>query len=136
MAQERDDREASAESDRAEGFPARGPATGDSVFGDGEDCLCPATGTIETLGRKYALQVFCAVGALDPARFGDLESAIPDASTSTLSDRLDEFEADGLIAREQYDEIPPRVEYELTDEGRELGERLAPLVEWLREREE
>ena len=40
-----------------------------------------------------------------------------------------------LLVREQYDEIPPRFEYELTDEGAELAERLQPLMEWLRERE-
>jgi DNA-binding HxlR family transcriptional regulator len=66
-------------------------------------------------------------------RFGDLEAHFPEASTSTLSARLDDPEEAGLVAREQYDEIPPRVEYELTDAGAELGERLRPVAEWAAE---
>jgi DNA-binding HxlR family transcriptional regulator len=93
-------------------------------------CGCLLSDVLDLLGRKYAMEVVCVVAAHERARFGDVEAHLPAASTSTLSDRLDELEAAGLLAREQYDEIPPRVEYELTAEGRELGERLEPLLEW------
>lgn len=63
-------------------------------------------------------------------RFVEIESHLTSASTSTISKRLDEFEEEGLISRTQYDEIPPRVEYALTDEGSEVRERLGPLLEW------
>ncbi|RBI63286.1 transcriptional regulator [halophilic archaeon] len=98
-------------------------------------CYCPLTDVIDVLGRKYAIPVVCAVDAHGRLRFGDLETHFPDASTSTLSARLDDLQAAGLVDRTQYDEIPPRVEYELTDDGRELADRLEPLVEWVADRE-
>lgn len=93
-------------------------------------CYCPLTGVINTLSRKYAMQLISVIGAHGAIRFGDLETHLSTASTSTLSDRLDELAEAGLITRMQYDEIPPRVEYELTEEGDQLRERLEPLLEW------
>ncbi|MFB6296790.1 MAG: winged helix-turn-helix transcriptional regulator [Halobacteriales archaeon] len=98
-------------------------------------CYCPLSGVIDLLARKYTIQIVCVVGAHDRVRFGEIEDHLSGASTSTLSARLDELEAAGLLAREQYDEIPPRVEYRLTGEGQELAERLDPLLEWVRDRD-
>ena len=97
-------------------------------------CLCPVTGVMELLGKKYTMQILCVVGAYDSARFREIEGAIPDASTSTLSTRLEEVVEAGLVTREQFDEIPPRVEYELTADGAELASRLQPVLDWARER--
>ena len=80
------------------------------------------------------MQVVCVVGAHGTVRFRTVEEHLPDASTSTLSARLSELVEADLLRRTQYDEIPPRVEYELTDEGRELCERLVPVLEWASER--
>lgn len=55
-------------------------------------------------------------------------------SSSTLSTRLDELREAGLLERERYDEIPPRVEYSLTHDGEELCELLEPLLEWVESR--
>lgn len=93
-------------------------------------CYCPLTGTIDTLSGKYAMQLISIVGAHESMRFAEIEDHLPTASTTTISARLAEFREVGLIERTQYDEIPPRVEYELTDEGRELRTRLEPLLEW------
>lgn len=93
-------------------------------------CYCPLTGVIDVLGRKYAMQLISIVGAHGTLRFAEIESHLPSASSSTVSRRLDEFEAAGLLSRTQYDEIPPRVEYTLTEDGREVSERLEPLLEW------
>jgi len=98
-------------------------------------CDCLDSPVLDLIGRKYAMEVVCVVANHEPARFGTIESHLADASTSTLSTRLDELEAEGLVGRERYDEIPPRVEYELTDDGRELGERLRPVIEWVADRE-
>lgn len=98
-------------------------------------CQCLASDLLSVVGRKYAMEVLCVVAAHETARFGDVEAHVPDASTSTLSNRLDELEAADLLRRERYDEIPPRVEYELTEDGRELGERLRPVLEWIQRRE-
>ena len=93
-------------------------------------CYCPITGVIDTLSRKYAMQLVSIIGAHDSLRFAEIEEHLPTASTSTISKRLDEFEDAGLISRTQYNEIPPRVEYSLTDDGDEVRTRLEPLLEW------
>ena len=102
---------------------------------DGRICYCPASGVIETLGRRYAIPILSVIGAHGTIRFGEIEGHLPEASTSTLSSRLDELQAAGLVEREQYDEIPPRVEYELSDDGEDLAALLAAIVEWAVERD-
>jgi len=98
---------------------------------DDGGCACVATDLFDRLGRKYAMDVVCVVANHGTVRFGEIEAHLPDASTSTLSTRLEELVDAGLVHRERYAEIPPRVEYELTADGEELGERLRPLAEWL-----
>ena len=93
-------------------------------------CYCPLTGVIDTLSRKYAMQLVSIVGAHDSLRFGEIEAHLTSASSSTISKRLSEFEEAGLVSRMQYNEIPPRVEYALTDDGHEVRERLEPLLQW------
>ena len=93
-------------------------------------CYCPLTGIIDTLSQKYAMQLVSIIGAHGSLRFAEIEEHLPTASTSTISKRLDEFEDAGLISRTQYNEIPPRVEYSLTDDGDEVRTRLEPLLEW------
>jgi DNA-binding HxlR family transcriptional regulator len=60
-------------------------------------------------------------------RFGDLRGEMDDMSSSTLSIRLAELEGAGLVHREMFAEIPPRVEYTLTEGGKELRKRLFSL---------
>lgn len=76
------------------------------------------------------MQLVNVIGAHGSLRFSELEEHLPTASTSTLSDRLEELVETGLVTRTQYNEIPPRVEYELTDDGKELRTKLEPLLEW------
>ncbi len=96
--------------------------------GDELPPLEPDAELLALLSRKYAIQMVYLVGATGGVRFSDLTGALPDASTSTLSARVDELAAAGLLDREEYDEVPPRVEYAPTDAGREVAGRLAPLV--------
>lgn len=100
---------------------------------DGHDCLCPLGGVMDLLSRRYAMQLVCVVDAIGPARYGEIEATFAEVSSSTLSTRLDELVEAGLLHREQYAEIPPRVEYELTDTGQELSALLQPLLEWAEE---
>lgn len=99
----------------------------------GDTCRCVASPVLELLGRKYAMDVVCVVATHGPVRFGTIEAHLPSASTSTLSARLDDLQDAGLVSRERYAEIPPRVEYDLTEEGATLAERLRPLAEWAAE---
>lgn len=96
-------------------------------------CYCPLTGIIETLSRKYSMQLISVIGAHESLRFAEIAEHLPSASSSTISKRLREFASAGLVTRTQYDEIPPRVEYALTDDGKEVRDRLNPLLEWATE---
>lgn len=105
----------------------------DGVAGtdDGDvTCYCPVDGVIETVAKRYSLQVIALLGANGPMRYSDLEERLRVTSTSTFADRLSELAAEGLIERRSFDEVPPRVEYSLTPRGRELEERIQPLLEW------
>ena len=104
---------------------------GSSEVPDNVQCLCPLGGVMDLLSKKYAIQVVCVVGALGPVRYGEIEDAFGEVSSSTLSTRLEELVEAGLLERERYAEIPPRVEYELTEEGEELSGLLEPLLEWV-----
>lgn len=96
-------------------------------------CYCPIDGLIDTVSRKYAMQIVSVVGAREPVRFKDLEGLFEGASTSTLSNRLEELVEVGVLERTSFDEVPPHVEYRLTAAGRELQARLEPLLEWVAE---
>lgn len=97
-------------------------------------CYCRLGGVMDLLSRKYAIQVICAVGILEPVRYGEIEDAFGDVSSSTLSTRLEELTGAELLERNQYDEIPPRVEYRLTNDGEDLCELLTPLLNWVESR--
>lgn len=99
-------------------------------------CHCVLSDVIGLLGRKYVMEIVCIVGTHGTVRFGEIESHLPEASTSTLSTRLDELVDAGLVERERYAEIPPRVEYELSGDGAELAARFEPVVEWAIEYED
>lgn len=115
--------------------PDSSNGTGASTSND-PDCYCPLGGVIDLLSRRYAMQLICVVGAHGPARYGEIEESFDEVSSSTLSTRLDDFVEAGILDRERYAEIPPRVEYELTDVGRELCDHLEPLLSWVEEIEE
>ncbi|WP_395106362.1 winged helix-turn-helix transcriptional regulator [Actinomadura sp. SCN-SB] len=63
-------------------------------------------------------------------RFGELRRLLPGITEKVLASSLRELEADGIVHREVYDEVPPRVEYSLTLRGVSLNEALRPLGEW------
>ncbi|WP_068713785.1 winged helix-turn-helix transcriptional regulator [Vibrio tritonius] len=63
-------------------------------------------------------------------RFGELRKAIPGITQHMLTTQLRELEADGLVSRTIYPEVPPRVEYEITDKARGLGPTMEALTKW------
>ena len=108
------------------------PSAGSTAVSSDDEavCYCPVDGIIETISKKYALQVVGLLGAHGPMRYGDLEDRLEATSSSLLSARLEELTESGLIERRSFDEMPPRVEYSLTPRGRELETRIQPLLEW------
>ena len=102
----------------------------DTDSGGSIECMCPATGLVQIIGRKYALRLLTVIGDFENIRFNDLKNTMDDMSSSTLTIRLGELERAALIERQTYAETPPRVEYRLTDEGRELRHSLFALSKY------
>jgi DNA-binding HxlR family transcriptional regulator len=90
------------------------------------DERCPVEAVSEIIGRKWVSLILRDL-ANGPQRFGQLEHSIK-VSPRILSMRLQELEADGLISRQVFAEVPPRTEYTLT----ERGQLLIPVVETMR----
>lgn len=65
-----------------------------------------------------------------PTRYGELKRAIRDVSDKVLIQQLKELEADGTLCRNDYKEVPPRVDYTLTQLGQSLAQALEPLCQW------
>lgn len=89
------------------------------------------TDLLNFLGKKHTLAIQRQFAYSDgPLRFSDLEEVI-DISPNTLSNRLKEFTEAGLLTRHSYDEIPPRVEYEMTAKSRDLKPIFSHLSSWV-----
>jgi len=93
-------------------------------------CFCPLEGVIDVISKKWALLIINALGNCGRLRFNDLTKELEGISPKTLSDTLKELQAQGLIKRESFAEIPPRVEYSLTEDGVELRKSIMPLLRW------
>ena len=90
---------------------------------------CPVTASIELIGGKWKTLILYSLLS-GKRRFGEIAVRIPDISRKVLTEQLKELESDGLILREQYKEIPPRVEYSLTELGKSLSPVFRELEIW------
>lgn len=90
---------------------------------------CPVTQLLQLIGGKWKPVILYCLRS-DKRRFGEISARIPNLSRKVLTDQLKELEADGLIKRKQYKEIPPRVEYELTERGKSLAPVLRAMEKW------
>lgn len=95
--------------------------------------ICPIRNVIARFGNKWAFLVLLILDESEVIRFNELCRKIPDVSSRVLSGTLKTLEADGLIARKVYPEVPPRVEYSLTDTGRSLMPLISQLTAWANE---
>jgi len=93
-------------------------------------CFCPLEGVIDVISKKWALLIVNALGNNGRLRFNSLMEELGGISPKTLSDTLKELQAEGLIKRESFAEIPPRVEYSLTEDGTELRKSIIPILRW------
>ncbi len=92
--------------------------------------ICPVRNVIARFGNKWALLIILLLSENEPIRYNNLGRKIPDISSRVLSNTLRTLEADGLISRILYHEVPPRVEYSLTETGRSLVPIILELTEW------
>ena len=92
--------------------------------------ICPIRNVIARFGNKWALLVIYILNENGSIRFNQLARQIPDISTKVLSNTLHILEADGLVKRTVFPKVPIRVEYELTETGRNLVPIVISLTEW------
>lgn len=91
--------------------------------------LCPVEATLDMIGGKWkGVILFRLTGGTK--RFGELRKLLPKVTQRTLTQQLRELEADGLVARKVFAEVPPKVEYSLTELGRSLKPVLVKLKDW------
>ena len=91
---------------------------------------CSVGYAMDIINGKWKLLIIWNIGIETKIRFNDLQRKVTGISSLMLSKNLKELESDGLVVRRQYNEIPPRVEYELTELGLKLGSVLQKLGEW------
>lgn len=92
--------------------------------------ICPIRDIIARLSDKWSLLVIITLHREGTIRFNKIQKELDDISQRMLTVTLRSLEADGLVARKAYAEIPPRVEYQLTELGKSLLPPLQGLVDW------
>ena len=91
---------------------------------------CPVRNIIARFLGKWSILALCILAENDATRFNEIGKALPDISPKVLSDTLKNLETDGLVSRKLYAEIPPRVEYSLTELGQSLMPHIYALINW------
>ncbi|MCD7109511.1 helix-turn-helix transcriptional regulator [Rhizobium sp. DKSPLA3] len=91
---------------------------------------CGLDATLRVIAGKWKPLILYFVAQDGPTRYGALRRAVRDVSDKMLIQHLKELEADGLVKRTDYKEIPPRVDYSLTPLGHSLAQALVPLCTW------
>jgi DNA-binding HxlR family transcriptional regulator len=94
-----------------------------------KEIKCPVTGMLQLIGGKWKPVILYCLRT-EKRRFGEISARIPDISRKVLTEQLKELEQDSLITRKQFNEIPPRVEYELTALGKSLAPVLNEMEKW------
>lgn len=91
---------------------------------------CPIRNVLSRFSSKWAMLILCVLSENEATRFNTISKAIPDISPKVLTETLRNLEADGLVKRKLYAEIPPKVEYSLTELGKSLMPILNDLISW------
>lgn len=94
---------------------------------------CPVRNVIARFSGKWSILVLCVLSENETTRFNEVGKAIPDISPKVLTDTLKNLEVSGLVSRKLYAEVPPKVEYSLTDIGKSLMPHIGSLIGWAME---
>ena len=92
---------------------------------------CPIRNILTRISDRWSMLILLTLnGKQEPMRYSDILAAIPDISQKMLTVALKNLEADGLVERHAFAEIPPRVEYNITQRAKTLMPHINRLVEW------
>lgn len=102
----------------------------EKILSANEDEECPIQKTLELLSGKWRTHIIYELCRKPSCRFGELCKSVPWATNTMITSILRDLERIGIVRREQFNEIPPRVEYSLTEKGRALIPALYELTRW------
>ncbi|TGE26456.1 winged helix-turn-helix transcriptional regulator [Hymenobacter metallicola] len=91
--------------------------------------VCPVRTTLNVLGGKWKLLILSYLLA-GPQRYGELRRLMPEVTEKMLIQELRELEADAIVERIVYQQVPPKVEYQLTEYGRQVQPMFTELIRW------
>lgn len=91
---------------------------------------CPIRATLAVIGGKWKPVILYYLKTEGACRFSELQKFIPHISKKVLTQQLRELETDGIVSRKDYGEVPPKVEYSMTDYGITLRPILETMAEW------
>lgn len=91
---------------------------------------CPMRRTLELISGKWRTHIIYELCKHSSCRFGEIKKALPHITNTMLTSTLRDLEHYGIVHREQYNEIPPHVEYSLTDKGRAMLPVFYELAKW------
>jgi DNA-binding HxlR family transcriptional regulator len=93
-------------------------------------CPKPLESISDYLSKKWTMSIIITIGNFGNLRFNDLLGRMEGATAKILTSRLRELQKAEIVKRNSFNETPPRVEYELTKNGKELVKILSPLIKW------
>ena len=95
-----------------------------------EDIRCPLEYGLKIFGGKWDSRILCVLAAAAPMRYSELRKEMANITDAVLASSLKKLQNDGMIDRRQYNEIPPRVEYRLTEKGASVIPILQSICHW------
>ena len=95
-----------------------------------KDIRCPLEYGLDVFGGKWKSRIICVLAHRETLRYSELRTEMTNISDTVLAQNLKELIADGLLVREQFNEIPPRVEYRLTPKGHSVVPILQTVCQW------
>lgn len=94
------------------------------------DIRCPLEYGLELFGGKWKSRIICVLNEKGTLRYSSIRKEMLNVTDAVLASTLKELIKDGLVSRKQYEEIPPRVEYSLTDRGKSVVPILQSICKW------
>ena len=98
----------------------------ENIAGEG----CGLKKVIDIVGGKWKIMILCVIDKDEVVRYGELRRAVYGITNTMLAQSLKEMESDGMVIRKQYDEMPVRVEYTLSEKAKSLIPILLELKKW------
>lgn len=95
-----------------------------------KDIRCPLEYGLDVFGGRWKSRIICVLAAKDTLRYSELRNELANISDAVLSSEIKELMASDIVNRRSYDEIPPRVEYSLTEKGASVVPILQSICQW------